>query len=146
MTGEPGLPGESGEPGEPLDRFVLPLSPIAPRQARVRLAAGLAGTGFAAELAEIVVLLASELVTNAVVHGRGEPVLEIRTTDHQMWVGVQDPDSRLPQVQQVDTDSLGGRGMHLVAELAETWGADVIPGDGKVVWFRMRRESPVVDG
>nr|MDT0663697.1 ATP-binding protein [Micromonospora sp. DSM 115978] len=57
------------------------------------------------------------------------------------WVRVGDPDSRQPHVQQIDDDALGGRGMHLVEQLADSWGSDPIPGDGKTVWFTLRRHD-----
>ncbi|THJ37367.1 ATP-binding protein [Candidatus Frankia alpina] len=122
-----------------LDRFVLPADPAAPGQARRRLAADLAGRGVPAEVTETVLLLASELVTNAVLHGHGEPVLEIRTTESTVWVGVRDPDHHPPQARPTDADSLGGRGLHLVDALAEDWGAVPVAGDGKTVWFLLRR-------
>jgi anti-sigma regulatory factor (Ser/Thr protein kinase) len=122
-----------------LDRFVLPSGPDAPGRARQRLTADLAGRGVPAEVTETVLLLASELVTNAVLHGHGEPVLEIRTTDDLVWVGVRDPNRQPPQVRHVDADALGGRGLHLVDALAEDWGAAAVPGDGKTVWFLLRR-------
>jgi len=140
MTFEPSLPrGAPIARGAPIDRFVLPLDPVAPRQARDRLASGLAAHGVAGDVADVAVLLASELVTNAVLHGRGEPIVEVRGGDHTLWVGVHDPDSRLPQVQQIDSGALGGRGLHLVSALADAWGAEPIPDDGKVVWFRLGR-------
>lgn len=125
----------------PADRFTLPISPNSPRQARVRLASRLASQRIEGEVAEVAALLTSELVTNAILHGRGEPLVEVYMTDFDVWVRVGDPDSRLPQLQQVDDGALGGRGMHLVACLADSWGADAIPGDGKTVWFRLRRDA-----
>ncbi|EIV91511.1 ATP-binding protein [Frankia sp. QA3] len=125
--------------GNFLDRFVLPPGPDAPRQARRRLTADLTGSGVPAEVTETVLLLATELVTNAVLHGHGEPVLEIRTTERLVWVGVRDPDHHPPRVRHVDAESLGGRGLHLVEALAEDWGAARVPGDGKTVWFLLRR-------
>ncbi|OHV41513.1 MULTISPECIES: ATP-binding protein [Pseudofrankia] len=125
----------------PVERFSLPASARSPGQARVRLGPVLRRLGVDDELADLVLLLTSELVTNAVLHGHGEPVVEVRATVATLWVGVEDPDSRLPRVQQVDSGALGGRGLHLVDSLARDWGAEPIAGDGKTVWFHLARSG-----
>lgn len=125
----------------PVERFSLPASVRSPGQARVRLGPVLRGLGVDSEIADLALLLTSELVTNAVVHGHGDPVVEVRTTVAVVWVGVEDPDSRFPQVQRVDSGALGGRGLHLVDSLARDWGAVSIAGDGKTVWFNLDRAA-----
>jgi anti-sigma regulatory factor (Ser/Thr protein kinase) len=120
-----------------VERFSLPADARSPGRARVRLVPVLRRLGIGDELADLVLLLTSELVTNAVVHGHGDPAVEVRTTAAALWVGVEDPDSRLPRVQHVDGGALGGRGLHLVDSLARDWGAMSIAGDGKMVWFNL---------
>lgn len=135
MTTGPDVPR-----GSLVGRFTLPTVTHAPRQARGRLTALLQDLGMDAELVTIAVLLTSELVTNAVLHGRGEPTVEVRASDGHVWVGIQDPDSRLPYTQPTDSGALGGRGLQIVDALAHTWGTTPITGDGKSVWFTLPRQ------
>ncbi|WP_241834942.1 ATP-binding protein [Pseudofrankia asymbiotica] len=124
-----------------MGRFTLPAAPHSPRQARHRLTPLLHRLGIEGELVDVALLLTSELVTNAVLHGRGDPTVEIRASDLQVWVGVKDPDSRIPRTQHADAGALGGRGLHLVDTLAHAWDAAPIAGDGKTVWFTLPRQS-----
>jgi anti-sigma regulatory factor (Ser/Thr protein kinase) len=96
---------------------------------------GLADQGGTAEL------LLSELVTNAVLYGRGDGsqgsirVVITRTRRH-LVVAVGDTARRIPHPQQSTCDDEGGRGMFLMEELALSWGACGTP-QGKTVWFRL---------
>jgi len=80
------------------------------------------------------VLLTSETVTNAVVHGRSEVRVTIDASPERMRVEVEDDDVRHPVRRPDDVDSLGGRGVALLDAFASSWGVDSI-GNGKVVWF-----------
>ena len=83
-------------------------------------------------------LLASELVTNAVTHGRGE-VRVLMEYDHRgLAVAVSDEEPASPQVGGAVTTSVGGRGLRLVDALASDWGVEPDrQGPGKCVWFRL---------
>jgi hypothetical protein len=88
-----------------------------------------------------VVLVVSELVANALVHGHGSPVLRLRATaepDGQAPAGVRvevADDSRvLPEPR--GPGAGGGWGLKLVERLAAGWGA-VHRGRGKVVWCEL---------
>ena len=84
---------------------------------------------------DVVVLLTSELVTNAIVHA-GTPV-EVLVRDLQGWIQVEvfDSGQQVPVVVDGVLMSKSGRGLPIVAALSEAWG--VHPGrDGKAVWFR----------
>jgi anti-sigma regulatory factor (Ser/Thr protein kinase) len=83
---------------------------------------------------EIVTLLVSEVVTNAVLHARSEVTVSVRRDGHAVHVEVADRSSSAPIPQSVTPDSTTGRGMHLVEELADAWGTKSAP-DGKIVWF-----------
>jgi len=93
-------------------------------------------------------LLLTELVTNAVVHARSQVHVVAAVADGMVEVGVADqaPASRLPGLPDLTLgrpheDSLAGvpergRGLALVAHLADAWGvADL--GQGKQVWFQL---------
>ncbi len=95
-----------------------------------------------AALVEAVVLLTSEVVTNAIRHGgpyrAGEDVVVRigRTGDDAVRVEVQDRNLTMPARGDGSTDAPSGRGVLLVEELARSWG--VTPdGTGKVVWFEV---------
>lgn len=78
-------------------------------------------------------LVISELVTNALMHGRSEAVLRMHHNDDGLLVEVMDQNTRLPVLVAPDPHSLSGRGLALVASLATLWGAEHTP-TGKVVW------------
>jgi len=139
----------------------LPGSPLAPGYARalVRTAfadwaeAGLPGAEHLTDrLADDAVLVVSELVTNAVVHAGTEVEVECRMEEAPGALVVEVSDhhpSRAPR----DSDAEGpyetaevpygtpeyGRGLRLVATLAESWGVTFRRGT-KTVWARLPAE------
>jgi hypothetical protein len=81
-------------------------------------------------------LLASELATNATLHvGTGFRV-NVQTTEERTRIEVCDNDPALPAPRPAIADAESGRGLRLVEHLAAAWGAETTP-DGKVVWFEM---------
>ena len=101
----------------------------------------------AAELAEwgvasdTVLLVVSELVTNAVLHARSEFELTVSGTDRVVRVEVSDHNPELPVWPELPVsttgapdEACGGRGLALVRSLAKDWGVEAHPGDGKTVW------------
>jgi hypothetical protein len=45
----------------------------------------------------------------------------------------------MPYVRHVDEDAEGGRGLEIVAALADDWGVYPLPdGPGKTIWFECR--------
>ncbi|MFD4408843.1 ATP-binding protein [Streptomyces sp. NPDC058476] len=100
------------------------------------------GFAYDSEVSENVTLVVAELAANAVRHGR------VRGRDFRvrlLWregvVRVEVADGRtdrLPVLQE-PSDGEGGRGLLLVAGLAERWGVDPRPGGAyKVVWAEVR--------
>jgi anti-sigma regulatory factor (Ser/Thr protein kinase) len=80
-----------------------------------------------------VVLLVSELVTNAVIHGRPPIELRLRTSDGQVVLEVRDHATYLPRRLRPTPEDEHGRGLQLVALIADRWGTRPTP-DGKSVW------------
>ncbi|BEP14497.1 hypothetical protein acdb102_28080 [Acidothermaceae bacterium B102] len=81
-----------------------------------------------------VLLLTSELVTNAILHARTPLRLIARAEAGQVLVQVYDTLPALPRRRSYRSDAGTGRGMHLVEALADRWGVDQTAG-GKCVWF-----------
>ncbi|MER8103944.1 SpoIIE family protein phosphatase [Kitasatospora sp. NPDC094016] len=86
-------------------------------------------------LADWAELLTSELITNALVHA-GSPTQLRLFCNRALTVEVADQESETPRIRRARADDEGGRGIHLVNELAHRWGSRRT-GDGKVVWFEL---------
>jgi anti-sigma regulatory factor (Ser/Thr protein kinase) len=88
-------------------------------------------------------LLVTELVANVVDHaGVDVLTLEVELAGAWLRIGVVDGSAIRPVVQELSTAEERGRGMQLVAAIADRWGADDHDG-GKRVWFEL---SPAADG
>ncbi|GAB2746194.1 hypothetical protein GCM10027072_48120 [Streptomyces bullii] len=98
------------------------------RAAAVRQLAdwGLDETAFAVEL------LLSELVTNAMRHGAG-PITVRLLYNRTLICEVSDSSNTAPHLRQAASTDEGGRGLFLVAQLAQSWGTRYLP-QGKVIW------------
>jgi anti-anti-sigma factor len=86
------------------------------------------------DVAERAVLVANELVTNAVVHARTEARLRVELRGDRLRVAVQDGSPRLLRVVGSGPEDDRGRGLLLVERVARTWGVRRHPDGGKVVW------------
>jgi DNA-binding NarL/FixJ family response regulator len=93
-------------------------------------------------LLDTVKLLASELVTNAVVHGGAglDLGVVIQLTDGAVRVEVSDPSDLVPNLGTPELGEESGRGLWMVATMASAWGVRRHPGGGKTVWFEVDRE------
>jgi serine phosphatase RsbU (regulator of sigma subunit)/anti-sigma regulatory factor (Ser/Thr protein kinase) len=79
------------------------------------------------------VLVAHELVANAVLHGRAPVVLRLRQRPSSVRIEVADGHERPPHVQHYGEQAITGRGLAMVEALARSWGWQAA-GLGKVVW------------
>lgn len=121
-------------------RRILPAVPASVRVARQLTLSYLGGRD---ETTEAIVLCVSELVTNAVKHSRssahgGTLTLDIYVGPTGVLVKVGDlGGSTAPQVRtDAGTDSESGRGLKLVATLADSWGS-AMSSEGRVTWCRV---------
>jgi anti-sigma regulatory factor (Ser/Thr protein kinase) len=88
-------------------------------------------------VAKLASLVASELVTNAVVHARTPSVMALRLANDTLHVSVRDNDPR-PMFRPVPGlsgahDGDHGRGLLILDAMADEWGTHPT-ADGKVVW------------
>ena len=107
----------------------LPRGPAAPRRARALLREH--ADGLSPERLDTAILLISELVTNAVLHGTGEIRLEIDFEGEEARFSVSDEGQGRPRLRD-EPGPDGGWGLRLVGQLAARWG--VLP-DRTQVWF-----------
>jgi anti-sigma regulatory factor (Ser/Thr protein kinase) len=90
-------------------------------------------------LLDVVLLLTSELVTNAVIHARTALEVGITVTDRSVVVTVHDEDLRRGSAAAERRE--GGWGLGLVRSLAEDSAMEAHAGDGKTAWFRVSRQA-----
>jgi two-component sensor histidine kinase len=87
---------------------------------------------------DTVLLLVSELVTNAVRHAATPFDVTVLVDGPEVTVAVVDRDrTHPPEVQDPAPDATSGRGLRIVQELSSSWGTESLDGDLKRVWFRL---------
>ncbi|MFJ5546480.1 ATP-binding protein [Streptomyces sp. NPDC093225] len=78
-------------------------------------------------------LVAAELLANAVKHAGGPTRMSVDHTDGLLRIAVTDPSPAPPHRRRHRPESIGGHGLFLVDHLATQWGT--LPnGIGKTVW------------
>lgn len=103
---------------------------------RSQARAAMASWALLEEVAETATLLACELVTNGLVHGTGPVELRLRLTRDRLVLEAADGGHHMPRRRRAAADDEDGRGLHLVATLADRWGAR-LTDEGKVVWAEL---------
>ncbi|MET7481291.1 SpoIIE family protein phosphatase [Streptomyces sp. NPDC005648] len=109
----------------------VPSDPAAVAQARASVSRQLAAWGLD-ELTFTTELILSELVTNAIRYG-ADPIRMRVLFDRTLICEVFDSSSTSPHLRYAAMTDEGGRGLFLVAQLAERWGTRYTP-EGKVIW------------
>ena len=87
---------------------------------------------------DVVQLLVSEIVGNAIRHAGGALEARVRLLADSVRIGVVDASTELPVMREVSEYSESGRGLHLVDSLSQRWGTDMLH-PGKQVWFEIPR-------
>ena len=125
-----------------VQQHVLPLRvvPDAAPQARAALRRLLSGTPFEDRVDDGELAL-SELVTNAVLHGRSPVQLRISVGETCARVEVCDGSPVSPSFSMLDPTAVTGRGLMLIAAASDRWGVEPLP-DGKSVWFELHLTGP----
>ncbi|NIZ89509.1 ATP-binding protein [Kineococcus rubinsiae] len=136
-----------------MPQLVLPARLSAVPEARHWVAAQ-CGPRLSAGERQVVELLTSELVANAVLHGGAPPQgavgdpgapdegsveVHVSGAAGAVRVAVHDGNPEPPQLRHVGAEATGGRGVALVDALASRWGHAPLPPPavGKAVWFEL---------
>ena len=93
------------------------------------------------QVASDVELVVTELVTNALLHAGLPVTVRISAIDDGVRVEVEDPSRHAPIPAISSTEAMTGRGLALVAAVAQTWGVDP-GGTGKTVWCEIVESDP----
>jgi anti-sigma regulatory factor (Ser/Thr protein kinase) len=118
----------------PQDLLILERDTSAVPTARAWLAEFLSEHRVQGSVCDDATLIASELVTNALLHGTGGVVMRVTITpERELRLAVIDSGDGIPQVQPTDTSRVGGLGLRIVEEIADEWGVSKFPG-GTTVW------------
>lgn len=88
---------------------------------------------------DVIELLVSELVTNAIVHGGSDVEVGVAVASERVRVDVFDSSREPPVRREVSLEEPSGRGLLMLDALATAWGTEFTPG-GKSVWFEVRND------
>ena len=110
--------------------------PMAPREARQWITP-LLGAGVTPGATNDIMLVVSELVTNAVVHGAGPVRLRVRCGLDSVRIEVSDDGGGSVVPRETDPEATGGRGLLVVDHLAQGWGVVDNHLGGKTVWVEL---------
>lgn len=118
-------------------RAVLPGETQSPRAAR-RFVTETMQRWDCGDVYEVIELLVSELVTNAITHASSDAEVAVILHRDVIRVEVADTSTTPPQLREASPEDASGRGLALVEQLSSAWGID-ISGTGKVIWFEVPR-------
>ncbi|NEA59524.1 SpoIIE family protein phosphatase [Streptomyces sp. SID13666] len=122
-------------PEDRIARWSVPSEPSAVSAVRAAAERQLEQWGLD-ELAFTTELILSELITNAIRHAAG-PITVRLLLDRSLICEVTDTSSTSPHLRYAATTDEGGRGLFLVAQLAEHWGTRYTSA-GKIIWSEQR--------
>lgn len=90
------------------------------------------------------VLMTSELFTNAVLHGAGEVEVRLNVTSDAVRLTVSDQGThQMPRALPAPRlDTITGRGLQIVDHLASVWGSGRNAQGGTQVWLEVPRADP----
>ncbi|MFQ6147073.1 ATP-binding protein [Streptomyces seoulensis] len=92
-----------------------------------------------------ITLCVSELTTNAIQHGTPAGhifLVRVIVKESLLRIEVHDAGESRPQLRSPVEDDQSGRGLVLVAALADDWGIEPREGLGKIVWVEFKVPAP----
>lgn len=96
--------------------------------------------GIESGVADDAELLVTEVVTNSIIHARTAVQLEVEEADGRIEFRVSDGSTRQVQLRMPGPESVTGRGVNLLDQIATDW--DVLPrAEGKTVRFRLQTNA-----
>ena len=119
---------------------MLPALPSSAGEARRLLRGALPGEA-SEEAVDAAALALSEIVTNALVHAGTPMRLRVILAPSAVRVELADGSAHLPLPRDYSRTAGTGRGLHMVTEVVDQWGAHH-DEDGKVVWFEIADPPP----
>lgn len=146
----PSGPPSLGRPATAERKLAPSLSDVGP--ARIWVDDVLESCGVPMSLRRTVMLLTSEVLTNAVDHGQAPFTTTIEVDLKRLRVGVRDSSTVQPELRDPAVTEFGGRGVQFLDRLASRWGVDrhgasqdaqqpgaprVSRRTGKTVWFEL---------
>jgi anti-sigma regulatory factor (Ser/Thr protein kinase) len=114
--------------------LLLARDPHSARIARDAVAEELDRSGWSTGSIDAARVCVSELVSNALLHGEGQPLVSVDAHDGAVLVEVHDDG---PATDLVYSAVHNGFGVRLVDELADSWGVRSSRGEGKTMWFEL---------
>ena len=123
----------------PVGEITLPARPTAPARARAFVAATL-GVWDLSDPVDSLLVIVSELTTNALLHARTPMTVRLEREDASLLLSVTDSSPAVPRTRSYGVQSATGRGLRLVASLAAEWGVTQT-AEGKTVWCRVPLEG-----
>ncbi|MFE0923415.1 ATP-binding protein [Streptomyces nigra] len=122
---------------------VIDPNPVRVSHARHASASVLRLWGMSDSLVDDVQLVVSELVTNAIEHGHGRIALGVTHVAGTVKIEVSDCNPAPAQVRSAQHDDPGGRGLMIVATLADSWG---VSENGCTTWAAFLSREPQAVG
>lgn len=94
------------------------------------------------DLADPAALLITELVTNVFLHARTDCLIHAGFDHAVLEVVVTDQDAHEPIIHPTSTSAENGRGLAILAAIADAWGVQKQDGSAKSVWFHLTDHPP----
>lgn len=128
-------------------RFTVEATPATVRAGRKRIAATVRSWGvlLSQEQRVRLELVASELLTNGLLHAGGRLAVDVVLDEHLLVVEVSDTNPRLPRRRRADPDAEGGRGLAVLDGLCVLRGAEATE-TGKRCFAVVDLNAPVRQG
>lgn len=126
-------------------RVRLTREPAAAAEARSQIRAAIGDWKVPVD-SDIAILLTSDLVTNAILHGDGETItLAIRCARGHLRIDVYDRSRYVPAAADKPGDAQAASGLVLVAALSADWGSFRTPA-GKAMYFTLALQPDPLSG